>query len=69
MAKNLALPLQEYLNKLGFISEINKEFYGVLLNDEVDLTDQEITLAQEQGLAGLTIILSKSAPLLYQVAN
>lgn len=60
LAQNLSPSLQDYLNKLGFITEMDGRFYGVLIYggtailEDTDIHN-ELLAAQKEGLAGLAI--------------
>ncbi len=70
LASDLPGPLRERINQLGFISEQEGAFYGVVVAErdpastEKDL-DRQIAEAKKQGLAGLMEITAGAPPDLY----
>lgn len=61
LAQKLSPALEERLNQIGFISEIQGDFYRVLVKSDSQKMDtesleRELTRARHQGLAGLAII-------------
>jgi hypothetical protein len=72
LAQNLSPSLRDHINRLGFISEIDAKFYGVLLSTdtvpipEIDAKNQLLD-AREQGLSGLLVIAPNSEPTIYPV--
>jgi hypothetical protein len=74
LAQNLSPSLQNYLNKLGFIGEIDEKFYGVLLSaDAASISEaqinKELSTIKKQGLDGLAVVLANSKPVIYNVAT
>lgn len=72
LAQNLSPSLQDYLNKLGFISEIDGNFYGVLLSvDAASISEakvsQELSTMKKQGLDGLVVVSASSKPAVYNL--
>jgi hypothetical protein len=73
LAQDLSPSLQDYINKLGFISEINARFYSVLLNagmapvTEAD-ANKRLLDAKKQGLDGLLVVFPNSESTVYDVA-
>ena len=63
--------LQSHLNKLGFISEIDGRFYGVMLSSLPDSTaeidvERELSAAKDQGLDGLVVISDNCKPVTHE---
>lgn len=74
LAQNLPPALQERINELGFISEIGGKFYNVVLGtDPTSIVEAEVdrglSMAKDQGLHGLAVILADSKPIIYDLAN
>jgi hypothetical protein len=70
LAKDLSPVLREYLNRLEFITEIENNFYQVLLlNPGESLTqaeiDEKVGVAQQQGLAGIALVSSNTHTKVY----
>jgi len=70
LAQNLSPSLQDHINELGFISEIDGRFYGVLLSTETDpITEteanKELSATKYEGLDGLVVISAESKPIVY----
>jgi len=67
LARDLPASLQEYINRLGFISEIGRGFYGVVLAkaegtvEERDVSN-ELMAAKEHGLDGLVVLSANAQP-------
>jgi hypothetical protein len=73
LTQNPSLSLREYVNELGFISEINGKFYEVLLSFDSASTgerdvNKELSAINSLGLDGLVIISPNSNPIVYNVA-
>jgi hypothetical protein len=70
LAQNLSPSLQTRLNELGFISEVDGQFYGILLSidptsiAETDV-DEKSSAMRRQGLDGLVVISANSKPIIY----
>ena len=69
LAQNLSPSLQARLNELGFISEIDKKFYGILLSiDPTSITETDVhkksSAMKRQGLDGLVVISANSKPII-----
>ena len=74
LAQNLPPSLQDHINKLGFISEIDGKFCGVLLiSDTASITEadvnQELLAIKNRGLNGLVVISANSKPGIYDLAT
>jgi hypothetical protein len=73
IAQNLSPALRDHINRLGFISEIDGKFYGVLLNGDTDSTEtdvnQELLAVGKQGLDGLVIISADSKPIIHNLVS
>ncbi len=72
LAQNLSPSLQDHINKLGFISEIDAKFYGILLSTDtapVAETDvnKQLLAVKKQGLDGLVVISANSEQAIYNV--
>ncbi len=70
LAKDLPPSLKNHLNNLGFITEIDRQFYRVSLScngdsmEKVDI-NQELASIEKQGLRGLAVIRPNSEPILH----
>lgn len=74
LAQDVSPSLRDYLNKLGFISEVNGKFYGVSIGGDTPLVEEtdihsELLLAQKQGLAGLAIISPNGRMVIHDSAS
>jgi len=72
LAQDLSPSLQEYIDKLGFISEVGGKFCGVLLHtDPVPIAqtaiNEQLSVAKNQGLDGLLVISPGSKQAMYDV--
>jgi hypothetical protein len=70
LAQNLSPSLQTRINELGFISEIDGKFYGILLSiDPTSITETDVdkksSAMKRQGLGGLVVISANSKPIVY----
>ena len=70
LASNMSTQLQNHLNKQGFISEINGNFYRVLLANDVDSVaepdvNHELTLTNKEGLDGVIMVSANSKPVIH----
>jgi hypothetical protein len=74
LAQNLPSSLQNHINQLGFISEIDEKFYGVLISSNADSTaevdiNEELLAAKRQGLDGLVAISAHARPIVHTLAT
>jgi hypothetical protein len=74
LAQNLSPALRDHINKLGFISEIDDKFYGILLSaDAVSISEakvnEELSTIKKQGLDGLAVVSANSKPIFYNSAS
>lgn len=73
LGQELCSALQGQLDELGFISEIDGRFYGVMLSSvpasaaEIDV-DRELSAARDQGLDGLVVISANCKPVIHEYA-
>ena len=74
MTTNLSIPLQNHINKLGFISEIDGKFYRTMLSNDDDsiaetIISQELLATKKEGLDGLVVVSADSEPLLKRITR
>jgi hypothetical protein len=74
LAQNLSPALRDHINRLGFISEIGGKFYGILLSAGTAFAEEtyirkELLAAQQQGLAGLAVVLPNAKMIIYDSAS
>jgi len=72
LASQLSIPLQNHLNKLGFISELDGKFYRVFLDNDIGCGTQtdvskELSATKKEGLDGLAVVLANSNPVIYDL--
>ena len=72
LASQLSIPLQNHLNKLGFISELDGKFYRVFLDNDIGCGKQtdvskELSATKKEGLDGLAVVLANSNPVIYDL--
>jgi hypothetical protein len=73
LAQNLSPSLQDYLNRVGFISEIDGKFYGILLSADASPIsevkfNEELSTIKKLGLDGLAVVSANSKPIIYNSA-
>jgi len=71
LATDLSTRLRNHLNKLGFISEIDGNFYRVFLTNDIDSVteteiNQEVLVSRKEGLDGLLMVSTKCGPVTYR---
>ena len=74
LAQDLPPSLRDHMNRLGFISEIDGRFYGVVLGSTTDSVtetevSQELLAVEKQGLDGLVIVSAKAKPMVLDLAD
>lgn len=70
LARNLSRSPQDYLNKLGLITEVDGKFCSVLINSDTALIEgtdihNELLAAKEEGLSGLAIVSPNAVEVIY----
>jgi hypothetical protein len=74
LARNLSPSLQDHLNRLGFITETDGKFYGVLLNSDTNAAEEtdlhnKLSAAHKQGLTGLAVVSPNAEMVVYDSAS
>jgi len=74
LTTNLSIPLQNHINKLGFISEIDGKFYRTMLSNDDDsiaetIISRELLATKKEGLDGLVVVSADSEPLLKRITR